>query len=205
MGEPAVIAPDGKMPATNCYFMGTGHVTVSAFRGFKKVPDIVTLNWSECSWLSDIFNTRDKDTGHATIFTRYLRLVRYCFYDLVCHLLAMVAVSIDFCKNKPFAHRKYWMCPGSLICCTTNNQPQHSSIGSDGIAKQIAVYYTPVLFDTISDIIQEKIVFFIRIKSQNLSSVPVFRMSNDFLEYAGQNNNLQVSKFNYREKTIYIP
>jgi hypothetical protein len=61
------------------------------------------------------------------------------------------------------------------------------------------------MFDTISDIIQEKIVFFIRIKSQNLSSVPVFRMSNDFLEYAGQNNNLQVSKFNYREKTIYIP
>jgi hypothetical protein len=61
------------------------------------------------------------------------------------------------------------------------------------------------MFDTISDIIQEKIVFFIRIKSQNLSSVPVFRMSNDFLEDAGQNNHEQVSKFNYREKTIYIP
>jgi hypothetical protein len=156
MGEPAVIAPDGKMPATNSYFMGTGHVTVSAFRGLKKVPDIVTINWSKCSWLSDILNTGNKDTGHATIFTRNLCLVGYCFYDLVCYLLAMVTVCVDFCKNKPVTHGKYWICSGSLICCTTNNQPQNTSIGSGCIAKQIILNHTPVLFDTISDTIQEK-------------------------------------------------
>jgi hypothetical protein len=30
----------------------------------------------------------------------------------------MVAVSAEFCENEPVAHGKYWMCPGSLICCT---------------------------------------------------------------------------------------
>jgi hypothetical protein len=124
MGEPAVIAPDGKMAATYSYFMRTGYVAVSAFRSFKKVPDFVTLNRGVCSWLRDIFNAGNKDTGHATIFTRNLCLVRYCFYDLVCHLLAMVTVCFDFCKNKPVTHGKYWICPGSLICCTTNNQSQ---------------------------------------------------------------------------------
>ena len=124
MSEPAVIAPDSKMPATYSYFMGTGHVTVSAFRSFNKVPDLVTPDWSECSWLSDIFNTRNKDPGHATVLTCYLCLVRYSFYDLVCHLFAMVTVSVNFCKDKPVTHGKYWICPGSLICCITNNHPQ---------------------------------------------------------------------------------
>jgi len=93
MGEPAVPAPDSKMPATYSYIMGTSHVTVSALRGFKKVPDIIAPNRCECSWLSDIFNTGDKDTGRAAVVTRHLCLVWYCFYYLVCHLLAMVAVS----------------------------------------------------------------------------------------------------------------
>jgi hypothetical protein len=118
MGEPAVPAPDSKMPATYHYIMGTSHMAVSAFRSFKKIPDIVTHNLCECSWLSDIFNTGNKNTGRTAVFTRYLRLVRYCFYDLVCHLLAMVAVSAEFRKNETVAHGKYWMCPGSLICCT---------------------------------------------------------------------------------------
>ena len=44
----------------------------------------------------------------------------------------------------------------------------------------------------------------IRIKSWNFSPVQVFRMSNDFLESGEENNHEQVSKFNYRVKTIYI-
>jgi hypothetical protein len=125
MGEPAVIAPNSKMPATYGYFMGTGHVTVPAFRSFKKVPDLVTSDWSEGSWLSDILNTRNKDSGHATVLTCYLCLVWYSLYDLVCHLLTMVTVSVNFCKDKPVTHGKYWICPGSLICCTIFPLPQH--------------------------------------------------------------------------------
>jgi hypothetical protein len=67
----------------------------------------------------------------------------------------MVAVSAEFCKNKPVAHGKYWMCPGSLICCTIYHQPERVSIGSNDIAQPIAFYHTPVVFDTISDSIQE--------------------------------------------------
>jgi hypothetical protein len=158
MGEPAVPAPHGKMPATYSYIMGTSHMTVSAFRGFKKVPDIVTPNCCECSWLSDIFNTGDKDPGGTAVFTRYLGLVRYCFYNLVCHLLAMVAVSTEFCENKPVAHGKYWMCPGSLICCTILPS-DFVSIGNNDTAQPIAFYYTPVVFDTISDSIQENFLY----------------------------------------------
>jgi hypothetical protein len=36
----------------------------------------------------------------------------------------MVAVSAEFCENEPFAHGRYWMCPGSLICCRIYCQPQ---------------------------------------------------------------------------------
>jgi hypothetical protein len=43
----------------------------------------------------------------------------------------MVAVSVEFCKNEPVAHGKYWMCPGSLICCTLYHQPERVSIGSN--------------------------------------------------------------------------
>jgi hypothetical protein len=106
MGELAVIAPNSKMPATYGYFMGTGHVTVPAFRSFKKVPDLVTSDWSEGSWLSDILNTRNKDSGHATVLTCYLCLVWYSFYDLVCHLHTMVTVGANFCKDKPVTHGK---------------------------------------------------------------------------------------------------
>ena len=137
--------------------MGTSHVTVSAFRGFKKVPDIVTPNCCECSWLSDIFNTGDKDPGGTAVFTRYLGLIRYCFYNLVCHLLAMVAVSTEFCENKPVAHGKYWMCPGSLICCTLYHQPERVSIWSNDIAQPIAFYFTSVVFDTICDMDWENV------------------------------------------------
>jgi len=72
------------------------------------------------------------------------------------------------------------------------------------MAKLIILDYTLVLFDSNCDIFSEKI-YFIRIKKWNFSSIQVFRMSNDFLERGVGNNRAQVSKFNYRVKTIYIP
>ena len=139
-------------------------MTVSAFRGFTKIPDIITPDLGKCSGLSNIFNAGDKDTGRTAVITCYLRLVRYCFYDLVCHPLTVVTIRAEFCKNEPVTHGKYWICPGSLICCTTNNQPQRTDIGSDKIIKPIAQSYTLERFDRICDIIKEKLF---RIKSWN--------------------------------------
>jgi hypothetical protein len=109
MCETAVPATYREMPATYYNIMGAGNMAVPAFGCFKKVPDIVTAYRSESSGLSDIFNTGDKDTGCTAVFTCYLRLVRNCFYDLVRNFPAMVAVSAEFCKNKPIAHGKYWI------------------------------------------------------------------------------------------------
>ena len=67
----------------------------------------------------------------------------------------MVAVSTEFCKNKTIAHGKYWMCPGSLNCCTLHHQPEHAR--SDDIAQPIAFYYTPEVFDIISDRVRKNV------------------------------------------------
>jgi len=117
MREITVPAPDRKMPATYRQVMGTSHVAVSAGRGFKKSPEIVTADLCECSWHGDIFNTRDKDPGRATVVTCYFSFVGNCFNYLVCNLPAMVTISAEFCENELVAHGRYWICPGSLICC----------------------------------------------------------------------------------------
>jgi len=148
MGESAVPATNSKMTAAYRYIMGTSHMTVPAFRGFKKVPDIVTTDLCECSGLSDIFNAGNKNTGRTAVGTCNLRLVRYRFYNLVCHLPAMVAVRAEFRKNEPVAHGKYWMRPGSLICCTIF---PCQNIRSNSIAQRVAFYSAPVASDTSSD------------------------------------------------------
>jgi hypothetical protein len=122
MGKPAVPATDGEMPAANSKIVRTGQMAVSALRGFYKAPEIVTPDFSECSWLGDILNAGNKDTGRTAVATCNFSLVGNCFDDLICNLPAVVAVSAEFCENEPFAHGKYWMCPGSLICCTLTSR-----------------------------------------------------------------------------------
>jgi hypothetical protein len=128
MRKPAVPAPDGKVPAPYGHIMGTCHVAVPAFNGLCKVPDIITSDFVKCPWPGDILNSGDKNTRRPAVVTHHLCLIRYCCYDLVCHLLAMVAVSAEFCKNEPVTHGKYWMCPGSLICCRIYFRPKRSLI-----------------------------------------------------------------------------
>jgi len=127
MGETAVPATDGEMPATYHDIMGTSHLAVPAFCGFKKCPDIVTPDRCKRPGTGDIFNTGDKDTGRTAVFTCYLCLVGYCFYDLVRHLSAVVTVSSELCENEPVAHGRYWMCTGSLTCCTITGEPDMSA------------------------------------------------------------------------------
>lgn len=126
--EAAVAAANCEMSAANGEVMGTGHMAVSTFSRFCQSPEVITAYLRECSRLSDIFNPGDKDTRRTTVITCNFRFVRDCFYYLVCHLSAMIAIRAEFCENEPFAHRKYWICPGSLICCTNTYPSQYTCI-----------------------------------------------------------------------------
>jgi hypothetical protein len=117
MRKPAVPAPDGKIPASNKYIMGSCYIAVPATRGMRQVPCIITINFDIGTRVRDIFNTGDENTDYPAIITYYLSLIGDCMNDLVCYLFAMVTVSVQFHGNERFAHEKYWRCTGSLICC----------------------------------------------------------------------------------------
>jgi hypothetical protein len=158
MCETAVPATYREMPATYYNIMGAGHMAVPAFGCFKKVPDIVTAYSGESSGLSDIFNTGDKDTGRTAVFTRYLRLVRYSFYNLVRYFPAMIAVSAEFCKNKPIAHGKYWI-SGFINLLHISSKP-----------KKCRLSFIKLCCVTICDSNHEKL-FPYHDKSQNIRSI----------------------------------
>jgi hypothetical protein len=117
MRKPAVPAPDGKIPASNKYIVGSCYMAVPAIAGMRKVPCIITINFDIGTRVSHIFNTRDKNTDHPAIIAYYLSLIGDCMNDLVCHLFAMETICVQFHGNERVAHEKYWRCTGSLICC----------------------------------------------------------------------------------------
>jgi len=117
MGKPAVSAPDCKIPASYKDIMGSCYVAVPAISNLCKVPGIIAINFNVGTRISDIFNTGDKNTDHPAVIAHNLSLIRDCMNDLVCHLFAMVTISVQFHGNERVAHEKYWRCTGSLICC----------------------------------------------------------------------------------------
>jgi hypothetical protein len=118
MREPAVTAPDRKMPAADDNIVGTMEMAVSATGLFKKVPHVVTTDPGECPRFGYILYAGNENAGSTAVVTGNLSLVRYCLDYLICNLPAMVTVSAKFCENELLAHENYWICPGSLICCT---------------------------------------------------------------------------------------
>lgn len=117
MRKSAVPAPDGKIPASNKNIMRSCYIAVPAFRGMREFPCIVTINFDICTRVSDIFNPGDKNTDHPAIIAYYLSLIGNCMNNLVCHLFAVITISVQFHGNERVAHEKYWRCTGSLICC----------------------------------------------------------------------------------------
>lgn len=105
------------MPATDREIVKAGDMTVPAFCGFDKLPQIVAPDLHERAFLAYVFYPRDKDPGRPAVFTHYLSLVGNRLNDLVCHLFAVITVRAVFCDDEPVAHVRYWMRPGSLICC----------------------------------------------------------------------------------------
>jgi hypothetical protein len=82
-------------------------MAVPALRGMCEVPCIITINFNISAWISDIFNTGDKNPDCPAIFAYNLSLVRSCMNDLVRHLFAMVTISVQFHGNERVAHEKY--------------------------------------------------------------------------------------------------
>jgi hypothetical protein len=146
MCEPAVPASDREMTAANDYVVGTIYMTVPAPRLFSKVPHIITTYPGESPCLGDIFNTGNKNPGGTAVITGNFSFVRYRFDDLICNLMAMVTVSAKFCENELFAHGNYWICPGSLICCTVLSNINDLEQGlkrSDEENRNISTYVCP--------------------------------------------------------------
>lgn len=117
MGEPAVPAPDGKMPAPNREIVWTGHMTLPALRRLDKLPDVIAPDLREGSRFRHLFDAGDKNPCRPAIVARNLCLVGHRLYYLVCLLFAVVTVGAVFRENEPVAHKRYWLRAGSLTCC----------------------------------------------------------------------------------------
>ena len=117
MGEPAAPAPDCKVPASNRKIVRAGNMTIPAFCGLDKFPEIVAPYLCVRPRICHIVYPGDKDPCRPAVVTRYLSLIGNRFDDLICHLFAVITVRAVFCEDEPVAHMRYWMCPGSLICC----------------------------------------------------------------------------------------
>jgi hypothetical protein len=117
MSESAVPAPYRKVPASYRKIMWAGNMTIPALCSLDKFPDVKAPDLRIRSRLCHIMYPRDKDPGRPAVFTRYLSLIGNRIDDLVCHLFAVITVRAVFCDDEPVAHVRYWMRPGSLICC----------------------------------------------------------------------------------------
>jgi len=116
MSEPAVPAPDGKMPAPNRKIVRSGHMTVPALRLLNKLPEVIAPDFRECSRCRHILHAGDKDPGRPAVVARNLCLVGHRLDDLVCLLSAVVTASAVFREDEPVAHERYWIRPCSLTC-----------------------------------------------------------------------------------------
>ena len=126
MGEPAVPAPDGKMPAPDREIMRTCDFAVSAFHLLDKLPEIIAPDLREGSRLRHLFDARYKNPCRPAVVARYFCLVGHRLYYLVCYLFAMVAVGAVFREDEPVAHKKYWIRLCSLTCCRQSVRPKES-------------------------------------------------------------------------------
>ena len=104
MGEPAVPAPDGKVPAADTQVVRAGDMAVPAFGGFDELPEIITADLRERSFFADILNTGYENPGCHAVVAGYLRLVRHGLDDLVSNFFTRVAVRAVACEDEPFTH-----------------------------------------------------------------------------------------------------
>jgi hypothetical protein len=104
MGEPAVPAPDNKVPATDCQVMGAGDMAVPAFGRFNEFPEIITADFNILSFLTDILYPGNENPGCPAVVADHLGLERHGRDDLVGHFLTVITVRTKACEDEPVAH-----------------------------------------------------------------------------------------------------
>lgn len=104
MGKSAVPAPDDKMPAADGQVVGTGDMTVPAFGGLNKFPEIITINLRELSFFTHILDPGDENPGSPAVVANNPGLVRYRRDDLIGVFFTMVTDRVVPCDNEPVAH-----------------------------------------------------------------------------------------------------
>jgi hypothetical protein len=106
VGEPAVPAPDDKVPATDSHVVGTGDMTVPAFGCFNQFPEVITTDLRELSFLPDIFYPGYENPGCAAVVAYHLCPVRNSGNFLVSIFFTMIAVRAVPRNDEMFAHGK---------------------------------------------------------------------------------------------------
>ena len=106
VGEPAVPAPDNKVPAADSQVVGTRDMAVPAFRRFNQFPEVITTDLRELSFLADIFYPGYENPGCAAVVAHNLCLVRDSGNFLVGIFFTVITVSAVSCNDEMFAHRR---------------------------------------------------------------------------------------------------
>jgi hypothetical protein len=104
MGEPAIPAPDSKVPAADGHVVDAGDMAVPAFSRLDKIPEIVTANLRERSFFTDILDPGYENTGSPAVVADHLRLEGHSSDNLVGCLLTMITVCAVPRGDEPFAH-----------------------------------------------------------------------------------------------------
>jgi len=104
VGEPTVPAPCREMAATDGKVMRTGCPAVPAGCIGNDVPEVITADLCETSFLCDLLSPWDKNPGSTTVIADDLGLVRDGHDDLIRLLVAVVAGRPVSREDEPVRH-----------------------------------------------------------------------------------------------------
>lgn len=117
MGESAVPAPYGKVPATDGQVVGAGDMAITAFGCFNKFPQIITADLNELSFFADVLYPGYKNPGCPAVVAGHLSLIWHGPDDLVSIFFTVITVRTIPREDKPVNHGREWIRPGSLTFC----------------------------------------------------------------------------------------
>ena len=106
MGESAVPAPDGKVPAADCQVVGTGDMAVPAFGRLDEFPEIITTDLYKLSFFTDVLNPGYKNPGSTAVGAGHLGLIWHGPDDLVGIFFTVIAVRTIPHEDEPVGHGK---------------------------------------------------------------------------------------------------
>jgi hypothetical protein len=106
MGEPAVPAPDRKVPAANSQVVKAGNMAVPAFGRINEFPEIITTDLYKLSFFTDVLNPWYKNPGSPAVVAGYPGLIWHGPDDLVGIFFTVIAVRTIPREDEPVGHGK---------------------------------------------------------------------------------------------------